>query len=272
MILVDAHVHIYDSFELGLFFDSAFSNFREAAGSIGVSDCFVPVLLLAEAPECDFFHRFVDCAGNAESGAPTLGNWFFKRTSERDSLVAASVDSREILLMAGRQVATREGFEVLALLTGSRFEENIPIRDLIRSVNRENGLAVIPWGFGKWQGERGRSLTDLLEEGGEIGFFLGDSGGRASFLPRPSHLRLAEEKGVRVLPGSDPLPLESEVHRAGSYGFYLPGEIPRSNPAEYLRQALSDRKSSIKVFGGLISPLRFIKNQMVINWRKKLRR
>jgi hypothetical protein len=48
MILIDAHVHIYDCFDLEKFFDSAYANFKSAAEQLGHTNDFTGILLLAE--------------------------------------------------------------------------------------------------------------------------------------------------------------------------------------------------------------------------------
>jgi hypothetical protein len=48
MMLVDAHVHVYDCFDLKKFFDAAFANFKSEADRLGSGDNFIAVLFLAE--------------------------------------------------------------------------------------------------------------------------------------------------------------------------------------------------------------------------------
>ena len=48
MILVDAHVHIYDCFDLETFLDSALENFKAEAARCGQEDSLTAILLLTE--------------------------------------------------------------------------------------------------------------------------------------------------------------------------------------------------------------------------------
>ena len=48
-----------------------------------------------------------------------------------------------------------------------------------------NGLAIVPWGFGKWVGKRGKALRRALESVDSRQFFLGDNSGRPKFSPTP---------------------------------------------------------------------------------------
>jgi len=57
MILVDAHVHIYDCFDIQTFLDSAFANFKAEAARCGQEDSFTAVLLLTETAKDNWFQR-----------------------------------------------------------------------------------------------------------------------------------------------------------------------------------------------------------------------
>lgn len=56
VVLADAHVHIYDCFRVGRFFDSAARNFRAEARRRGFEDHFQGVLLLTESVGDQWFH------------------------------------------------------------------------------------------------------------------------------------------------------------------------------------------------------------------------
>lgn len=59
MILFDAHVHVYDSFDLDRWINAAFVNFQKVLGSLGAdkgeSTCF---LLLSESGKFNYFKLF----------------------------------------------------------------------------------------------------------------------------------------------------------------------------------------------------------------------
>jgi len=67
MILFDAHVHIYDCFDLNSFFTSAYKNFSEAGEKIDTGRDINYFLLLTEAGDCNYFTRLQELS--------VVGNW-----------------------------------------------------------------------------------------------------------------------------------------------------------------------------------------------------
>jgi len=127
---------------------------------------------------------------------------------------------------------------------------------------------VLPWGFGKWTGKRGRIVRGILE--GEPGrnFFLGDNSGRLALWPAPAEFAIAREKKVKILPGSDPLPYESQVRSIGRFGFVLERAIDRSRPFEEVARLLLDEDEQPKPYGSLERPLAFVRHQIAMQLRK----
>ena len=272
MLFIDAHVHIYDCFDLEKFFDSAYANFKSAAEQLGHGNDFTGVLLLAETSKENWFQLLGDCADGEDlpEGKDT-GNWIFRRTDENNSLLAVSGDSKNLVLIAGRQIVTGEGLEILALSTNENFKDGTPIKNLIEGIKDQGGIPVIPWGFAKWMGRRGAILNRMLETAKDSDFYLGDNGNRPFFMPAPSQFRLAQNKNITNLPGSDPLPFASEVGRAGCFGSFIPNELSKENPAEHLKETLRKPCKSLKVYGALEQPYRFFRNQITSQLRKKIK-
>ena len=171
--------------------------------------------------------------------------------------------------MAGRQIVTKEKLEVLALTTDRPFEEGTPIQDTLESVLSVGGIPVIPWGFGKWWGKRGKILTDLLQSQTAPGFSLGDNSGRPGFLPYPSQFEQAQKKGIRILPGSDPLPFPTEYWRPCSVGFAVTGKLHDETPATDLRAILKNPNSAFFPYMQLEHWPRFFKNQLAMQIAKR---
>ena len=269
MILVDAHVHIYDCFDLKKFFEAAYENFKSEAGRLGYGDDFVAILLLAETSKENWFNRLAYYSGDKKgSGGKTIGNWTFHRTSENHSLMVRSNPDRILFLISGRQIVSAENLEVLALATKSMFKDGTPIEDLIDEVNGCNGIPVIPWGFGKWMGCRGNILNNLIESAEGSNILLGDNGGRSLLFPTPYQFKLAEKKKIKILPGSDPLPLAFECQRVGSFGLSLNRVISEEHPAKDLKRTLMDPTIQFQSFGQLEHPFRFLRNQFKIRIRR----
>ncbi len=173
-------------------------------------------------------------------------------------------------LIAGRQIATAEGVEVLTLASSEAFEDGLPVRDVLARAAAAGTLAVLPWGFGKWWFGRGRLLGRLLEERERL--WLADSGCRLRHSRYPSVLRLAEAGSHLVLAGSDPFPMEGQEARAGSYGFELAGPLDWRAPAAWLVARLRELRSSPRVFGELQRFGPFWRSQFAMQVRKRPRR
>jgi len=271
MIIVDAHVHIHDCFNLEKIFDSAHANFKLAAERLGHGNDFTGILLLTETSEDNWFQRLADYAdGKNLPNNKKTGTWAFHRTKETCSLCAKYQNAKKFLLIAGRQVVTAEGLEVLALCTIDSFKDGTPMVDLIELIKDVEGIPVIPWGLGKWFGRRGNILSDYLATLKDTKVFLGDNSGRPTLLPLPSHFQLAKEKGIHILPGSDPLPFETEFNYVGSFGFIIPVIISEDYPAKELKQTLMKPTLSIKSYGDLENHFRFFRNQIKMQLKKRL--
>jgi hypothetical protein len=272
-IFVDAHVHIHDCFQLGVFFDSAYSNFSLAAAGFTQKEAFVGVLLLAESTGADWFHRLRAQADTQPLDEKLCGEnqWFFKPTREKHSVCLLNESGAVLYLIAGRQCVTAEHLEVLALFTEDTFDEGIPIKNLIDEIKFRGALPVVPWGFGKWLGRRGKLLSELLEREKSAEFCLGDNGGRTGFLPFPSQFRLAEKREIPILPGTDPLPFSSEQFRVGSYGFSIRGKLSHEYPGGTIQSLVKNSQVVIIPYGQLTRPLKFLGNQLGMQFIKRRR-
>jgi len=185
-ILIDSHVHIYSYFEMGRFLDFAWDNFEKALSRRGEESKFDGVLFLAETNETMKYSQLRDYAreSNTDKGSET-GNWDFYYTGESTCLRANQGNRQNIFIIAGRQVITEEKLEVLALATDHNFADGTPLRELIKQINENDGIPVIPWGVGKWWRERGAFLKSFIMQNRDSNFFLGgstalDKGGEAA--------------------------------------------------------------------------------------------
>ncbi len=261
MLLIDAHVHIHDCFDMDGFFDAAEGNFRAAAGGDGAVRL-TGFLLLAETAKQHRFQQLRERGGS-------LRRWQALPTGEPLSLRLARTDRTGpgMYLVAGRQIVTAEKLEVLALLCGAEFEDGMELARTVGAVRTAGGLAALPWGAGKWLGSRKRLLAGYLakERGGEL--FLADNGCRPSFWPFP---RYARNAGRQPLAGTDPLPFPWEQGRAGSFGVRLEAGIDERSPAASLGILLRDRQCRPQPYGRPESPFRFVRNQAAMQIHKNL--
>jgi len=268
LILVDSHVHVYACFNLSIFLDSASSNFSVEAARRGKADEFDCALLLSEDSDSNCFARLRQAADQA---LRSQGQWIFDRTEEDCSVIARRAGKHSMAVVAGRQIITAENLEVLALATSARIEDGARIDQVIEAVRASSGVVVLPWGAGKWLGSRGSVVRRLIESNNSDEIFLGDNSARPVFWREPSHFRLARAKGIRILPGSDPLPFRSEGSRAGSFGFAVQGYLDPAHPARDLRRILDDPATRPDPFGSLERPARFFRNQIAMQLRKRFR-
>jgi hypothetical protein len=80
-----------------------------------------------------------------------------------------------------------------------------------------------------------------------------------------------EERGIPVLPGSDPLPLPHHAGRIGSAGFVLTGPLDPDRPAATIRWTLSTLTGSPAPFGSRAPLLDFVRDQSAMQRRKERR-
>lgn len=268
MIFIDAHVHIYDCFDLNLFFNAAFENFRLATANIGAAgavegnDFF---LLLAESVGSKVFTELHNSAGMPQVGA----RWQVENIEEKLSLAVSHKEHPEMVvtLVSGRQLITSEKLEYLALCTGNEFPDGLQLPELMEVVASRGGLGVCPWGVGKWLGRRGKLLGDQITSREEVPFFLGDNGGRPTLWPRPKFFRDGRFSG-QLLSGSDPLPLRGEERRVGSFGCCFSACCDKENPAVWLRDQLLKREHRLTGFGSTMGFAPFLQNQLALRNRK----
>jgi len=266
-ILADAHVHFYRVFDLATFLRGAARNFARRAADLGLAANPPALLLMTEGTGERFFQSFREMTGRE-----IADGWIFEPTSEELSLRVAHRDGRRFWLVAGRQIAAAEDLEVLALGCKEHLPDRQPLRETIAAVRRSGALAVIPWGLGKWWFRRGRLLEAILEEENPAELFLGDNGGRPRAAPPPRIFETARKRGVRILPGSDPLPFEQQAERPGSYGFAVNGPLDPARPAASLKSLLRSPQIQPVPFGEGERLLPFVRHQLAMQIRKRRRR
>ena len=273
MIFIDAHVHIYDCFDIEVFFTAALQNLKSAVAEKSDRDGLQPVfmLILAEGKGKSWYQKMAARLLAERSVITPTGAWTLYPTEETLSLVAQKNDhkSEKLYIVAGRQIVTAENLEILALFCNNDIPEKMSLIETVGSIKDCDGVPVIPWGAGKWFGKRGKILQEFIVRSGEKNFYLGDNGGRPCFWPTPELLHFAKEKGFHILSGSDPLPLPHEAHRAGSFGVFLDHPLDDSNsPAHSARELLRSGQQELCPFGRLQKNVPFVLNQLLLRLPK----
>ena len=261
-LLVDAHVHIHERFPLERLLDAAAANFARARDRLRAEGEVLGCLMLTEVAGVDRFAALAD-------GQLSAGAWQITPTEEPESLVATRSGTLPVLVIAGRQIVSGERVEVLALATRARIPDGQPLAATVDAARAAGALAVLPWGFGKWWGKRGRLVDAYLANTRPGKIFLGDNGGRPIGLPAPRQFARAALRSIFVLPGSDPLPRAGEIERIGSYGLILPLKFDLDRPAAALRAHLEALERQPATFGRLQSPARFLASQVSLRLRKR---
>jgi hypothetical protein len=264
-LLVDGHVHLYGCFQPADLLDAAAANFAAHARRAGI-EAWRGVLLLTESRK-DAVYEELARSGTAK-GKP-LGAWTVQATEEAESLRLIHRDGRELIVLSGFQVATREDLEVLAIGTTTRVPDGQEFFETYRQVRASGAFPVIPWGFGKWTLQRGQTVRRLIESSLPTDVAFGDNGGRISGLPMPSLLKAAAARGFAILPGTDPLPFADQAARVGTSGFVLRGVEPGVRPAAAIRQALAHAGSAAG-YVALTGALSFAVTQARMQIRKRL--
>jgi SAM-dependent methyltransferase len=242
--------------------DAAAANFARARDRLRAKGEVVGCLMLTEVVGVDCFAALAD-------GQLSAGGWQIRPTEETVSLLAVRSGTLPVLVIAGRQIVSGERVEVLALGTRARIPDGKPLAATIEAARAAGALAVLPWGFGKWWGERGRLVDAYLARAPHGKIFLGDNGGRPIGLPAPRQFARAFLRSIFVLPGSDPLPRAGEIERIGSYGFILRLGLDLGRPALALKAHLEGLERQPATFGRLQNPVRFFANQLSLRLRKR---
>ncbi len=254
-------MHCHRNIEPTAFLDHAARNFVTSGAASGARPA-GGVLLFSEMSDANMFAEM--------SASGKVGDWTIRPTGEDVSLVAERQGALPLLLVAGCQIVTREGLEILILGAPGPFGESVDLATGVAMGQAAGGLAVVPWGFGKWWGRRGKVLDRFLATATAGNVFLGDNGGRLAGAGAPRQFARARERSIPVLPGSDPLPLDGDAHRAGSYGFVLDGPLDSTRPFADLKARLLALREQPQGFGRLQPFWHFIANQLGMQWRKRM--
>lgn len=264
LLLIDSHVHIHECYNLEEYLNIIFKNFLNSAHEIDNLIPWVGVLLLSETKGINFFNSLLDYLSKKKSN-----DFNVRKTEEDDSYIIENRNRQKVIVISGRQIVTKGGIELLALCTKKDFNDFEDLEKTVLDVIAADTIPIVPWGFGKWVGKNNDIIKNLIFKHDDITFFLGDNSGRPRFWFRPHLFKLAKSRNHFILPGTDALPISSEVNKTGTYGFYLKTELNLSKPSEGLKKVLRDLNKSPLAFGKLESPIRFFKNQLKMQLNKQ---
>lgn len=255
-MLIDAHVHLYPAFDRARFFGAAVGNLASAARARGAAEG-PGGLFLTETVRDDAFSELA-----AGHGLPP--GWRSELLPRDDfALWLHGPGDATLLIVAGRQLVSVEGLEVLAIGRRASDGHGRPAAEILADLRAEASPAILPWGAGKWMGDRGKVLAGLVEAGLGRGVLLGDNAGRPQGWPKPAVFR----SGLPVLPGTDPLPVAQAAGEVGSFGFVLDGAPDESRPAGDIRARLMAMTTQPEIFGRRTGPAGFVARQIQLRTR-----
>ena len=78
------------------------------------------------------------------------------------------------------------------------------------------------------------------------------------------NLKLANEVGIRILLGTDPLSLASDASRSGTFGFAFSASLPLDQPARDIKHLLGQSQTELECYGRIQSPYQFFRSQLLI--------
>ena len=258
---VDAHVHFHDPSHVVNTLGAAAVNF----GALGLT-AGGPVrgaFLLAQSSREHVFEWLRD--------QPRVEPWQVRAVPAEPQSLWLRSEAAEILVICGCQVVAEPGLEVLALGTHRRIEDGLGLAATLELARSGDALAVMPWGFGKWTGQRKRRVREAIESarGGDL--WMGDNGGRLSALPKPRLLDEGERRGHAILPGTDPFPFWRDYRRVGSFGCVIPVFLDADRPWQSIRSALRQAGASPQSYGHGSGLIEFGLKQARMQLRKHFR-
>ncbi|HEX9974423.1 MAG TPA: hypothetical protein VGD14_20310 [bacterium] len=264
-LAIDGHVHLYPVYDLKNAVESGVRNLTGHSKKINSKA--TPVWLLVERSDANFFNQIYQSPNQYENDGVK-----FKKGNDDLTIVVEKNKKPILYIFAGRQLVTKEGLEVLSLISNL----NIPDRqksidEVIQAVTDSGGIPTLNWAPGKWFFGRGKVIARQIQEKSNNEIFIGETTLRNTLWPEPKLVKQARKKGFPVIAGSDPLPFKSEEQGIGSFGFLIEGDFYPKKPAQSLRDLMSRNKKDIQIIGKRNDVFTFARRQYKIMMEKRTR-
>lgn len=260
-IIADAHVHLPSVEHLASLATSARRNFLRAERRHRLADAVSRCLFLADLRDGTTFAQIRSLAEERRTPSDAFA---LHPTREAQAVRLAFHDGCALVLIAARQIVTAEAIEVLAIGLTRPYGDGRPLGMVLEELSREDLLLILPWGVGKWLGQRGRIIADAVDGWRGDQLFLGDNGNRPFFWPLPPVFAAGQRGRCRNLPGSDPLPLAGEEGQAGRCGFWCEGVVDADRPFASVAALLRDPVTALHPYGAGETAYRFCRNQLLL--------
>ncbi len=267
-LLIDGHVHLYPVFDLLKAVENGLENLflNAKKKNINLNDE-VPIWLLVERSDTNFFDELSNSPEKYNQGE-------IKLVKAKDNLTIKVEKEKETILyiLAGRQLVTKENLEVLSLVSDFNVpDKEKPMDEIIQLIRDAGGIPALNWAPGKWFGSRGKIINEQIEKQSPENIYIGETTMRPTVWLKPKLIKKAENRGFRVMAGSDPLPFRGEEKEIGSFGFKIEGEFDPENPAQSMRNIFSDPTKKLTLIGKRNNVFKFSKRQYKIMGEKKER-
>ncbi|MCU0645012.1 MAG: hypothetical protein MUC94_12220 [bacterium] len=265
-LAIDGHVHLYPVYDLKNAVESGVRNLTDQSKKINSK--VTPVWLLVERSDANFFNQIYQSPNQYENDGVK-----FKKGNDGLTIVVEKNKKPILYMFAGRQLVTKEGLEVLSLVSNL----NIPDRqksidEVIQAVIDSGGIPTLNWAPGKWFFGRGKVIAQQIQKKSINEIFIGETTLRNTLWPEPKLIKQARKKGFPVIAGSDPLPFKGEEKGIGSFGFTIEGEFDPEQPAQSLQNLMKSNGKDVQIIGKRNDVFTFARRQYKIMMEKSTRK
>jgi hypothetical protein len=254
ILSIDGHVHIYPWYDLRQTLRIGIENLKLSTTRFSTfldndlkndSPEMIPIWLLTERMDCNFFKQTTASPNEFE-----VDGFKFLPGQEKEVIIVTHAGKTVLYILAGRQIVAKEGLEILSLISTFFLEDrDKTIDEVIKGVIDSGGIPAVNWAPGKWFFSRGKVVRRVIEEYAPQDLLIGDTTLRNTLWPMPKLMTAAQQRGFKIIAGSDPLPFDGEEKYIGSYGFCLRGDFKTHRPAETILSLLRTREKNISFIG-----------------------
>lgn len=247
LLILDGHVHLYPEYNLQSAFKIGIENMKSALRKSKLNSSTQPITvwLLTERWDCHFFRQISESAKKFSSNGLTI-----QPSPEKEAILFQENGRISHLILAGRQLVSNDGLEVLSLATDLFVEDRkFSTGELIQKVNESGGVPVLNWAPGKWFFNRGKIVREQIQNSKTNTFVVGDNPLRCTLWPTPQIMKEATNKGFKLIAGSDPLPFVGEENNIGTYCFATHAPFDMKKPVASIRQILRQKEFSADIIG-----------------------
>lgn len=257
-LVLDFHAHLYPVFDPGEAWSRLLENLECGRSSLPAGSACLGAVVAERRGQ----PPFGGLVGRGTRGAAR----FRAEEGSGGGAVWLAKGGRRLLLVRGRQLVTREGLEVLAIGPVAEGTDGLPLGEALARVRGAGAWTALPWAPGKWLGRRGRLVREAVAGAGPA-LSLCDTLIRPRGLREPRVFAEARRCGMRVLAGSDPLPVRGEERQLGRYATWLRGPFDEERPLASLFERLGDPATPALPAGrrgGLAGSVhRWLRNELV---------